>query len=206
MKVSVNSNLIKAEFNFTAPINIVVAENGKGKTSLLKAINQSFKTDWNKETRNIKQEEIEVIQTTSEIKTVESYFTENNLKHQMSHFEYGDDFELHLKSLNCSSGESTFIQVIDKIFREPDLVILDEPDNSLDMINQLILNKLISKQSKKSKFIICVHSAMLLRSLSKLDGVKIFNINGKEITYDDFMKIQELLAKLKMLQLNLYKG
>ena len=203
MKVTIDKKaeiLGGVEYNFNKPINVLVGGNGTGKSSLLKAISQNIKEDWelsiaNKLSNNL----IELVPKPSK---VSYYFVENDEKHKMSHF--GDDMFAQLGSMKSSSGEATLQQVLRALTnKESEVVILDEPDSSLDIMNSIVLEELLPRVVNKDKgkiVIMSIHSRSLLENLSLHKEVNIIDIlTGDILDVNVYIKEQQNKALEKLL-------
>jgi ABC-type cobalamin/Fe3+-siderophores transport system ATPase subunit len=190
MKVKIaNSALILAgiEYDFSSDITILLGPNGSGKSTLLKAILLKQLDIWELNSDyKLPSNQVTVENMPSDIGY---YFVENNNKTKMSHMS--DDIMSHLKDIRSSSGEATFAQVLRSFGHQ--LILLDEPDQSLDICNSIILKEVIPKLviKDKSKIIMTVHSAYLLKSLGSMNGVKIIDVTtGQETTAENYLSEQ----------------
>ncbi len=194
MKVKVNDKaeiLAGNEYDFSSDITILVGANGSGKSTLLKAIILKQISNW--EFSSDYKLPLDKITITDNIFDLGYYIAENNNKLKMSHMS--DDIFAHIQDMKSSSGEATFNQVLRAL--NHNLIILDEPDQSLDMCNSIILKELLPRVviRNKSKIILTVHSAYLLQKLSELSNVKILQIeSGEEITAEDYLLSQHKKA------------
>jgi len=201
MKVSIKEEsklLSGVVYNFDKPINVLVGSNGSGKSSLLKAITLSIKDDWELTNLVLPTNLIDIEDKPTE---VSYYFVENDEKHKMTHF--GDDLLSQVNNMKSSSGEATLNQVLRALTnKDSNLVVLDEPDSSLDITNTILLEKLlpiIVNKDKNKMIIMSIHSRSLLENLSLHDEVNIIDVlTGNLLDVKTYIKQQHLKVLRKM--------
>lgn len=197
VKISDDAEILAGnEYFFDKDINVLVGGNGSGKSTLIKAIILSQLDNWELSS-DYKLPKSKITVENSE-KDIGYYVAENSNKSKMSHFS--DDMFSQIQDMKSSSGQATFNQVLRAINHK--LVILDEPDQSLDMCNSIVLKEVLPRVVLKngSKIIIVVHSAYLLDGLGEFSNVKIIDvrtateITAKEYLQEQFRKAQIMLG------------
>ena len=147
----------------------------------------------------------------------------------------GDDFEssidkkLHLADLNkqknlmvtdLSGGEFKLVQVIKEMLKNPDLIIMDEPDVFLDFENLNSLKNLVN--SHKGTLLVITHNRYLLNhcfnKIIHLENMELQEFDGRYIDYnlsllqnkivtqelaiadaDEIMRNEQLIKKLRLI-------
>lgn len=190
INVSSESELLSNNvYNFSSNINILVGQNGAGKSALLKAIVLKHTDNW--ELRNnyrLTDENLTIDNLSTDLGY---YIAENNSKHKGY---FGDDVLTQVIAMKASSGESTLHQVLNVLKHQ--LVILDEPDQSLDIKNMLILEEVFKKiASNGTKIIMTIHNPFLLKEMEKVPGVTFFDIyTGDKISIESYFDKQKEAA------------
>lgn len=161
IKLDINESL---KLNFLSGINVVIGENGVGKTSLIKSIRErlmespemkgiSFKLKKNNEKQNVYfflSEDNNARLNLSEVSPFEE-----NYAYKIAHW-------YNRKEL--SSGQNTFEFLEDAISlsEKARIIFFDEPEQALDAIHLLKFKNLIEKISKDVQIIIISHHPALI--------------------------------------------
>lgn len=187
--------------DFSKKLNIIVGPNASGKTTLLKCIFGLLKGEgevcWKGEDLNglaggkrrdvmvyLPQEEMTSVTLTAFEVTLLGRLSSLRWKVPQSDLDktYGTLRELHIESLaeryvgEMSGGQKKLVSIAQTLVRDPHIVLMDEPTNSLDMQKQLELFDVIHQiiVTKNITFIIVMHDINLscrhAEQLTVLDG------------------------------------
>lgn len=188
---------------FSSGINVILGPNGAGKSTLLKSIFGLLKYEGNIFYEN---ENITTMDVNEKIKLM-SYLPQMDLDlstltvlemvilgrlPELSHKISDDDLEIvmkTLKSLNIASlasrnfnelsgGQKKLVFIAQTLVRNPRLILLDEPVNSLDLQKQLELCQFLKKISDKQNIdiILVLHDINLASRYA--DHIVIIDKNG----------------------------
>lgn len=143
---------------FKTGINLLIGENGCGKSSLLHLINEEVKNPQGKKCRLIRDTEVQVDFYSSDIATQEytekssSIISDNSISH-------GQRLNRYIEALKHIEGERT--------------ILADEIEVALDFDTIYNLGKYLSESNPDIQWIIATHSPILFT----LKGVNIINMS-----------------------------
>jgi ATPase subunit of ABC transporter with duplicated ATPase domains len=158
----------------------LLGKNGSGKTSLLKQIKSESKA------RNINA----------------YYLSQLFEESEMSIFEYisdkADDYwnikldlNLNEKLSTLSGGERILLEIELALLRNPQLLLLDEPSNHLDIENKVYLTQILN--NIKIPFILVSHDiALLNNTVTEIWELKDSNISVYGGNYDFYLQMKEI--------------
>lgn len=131
----------------------VIGENGKGKSTLLKTIVGQIPALGGNFAYGIDVEmgyfEQQMAQYTSEETVLDDFWNEyptlkqTEIRTALGHFLFSGD-EVFKKISQLSGGEKVRLSLLKIFMRRPNLLILDEPTNHMDMIGKQALEKMLS--------------------------------------------------------------
>ena len=185
--------LKNASFNFDGNYSII-GRNGSGKTQILIKL---F------ELASISEKKVALcgieLPPTIENLTIKEYFDAvfdfseytNKLKKEMDFFELDFNKIFNQSIASLSGGEKRIIQFIMAIMEKNELILLDEPEASMDKNKLIKLSKRLNEL--KSQVIIASHDPVILNGFnSKIIIIKDFNISLYEHdikTNSDLIKV-----------------
>ncbi|MCZ4261552.1 ABC transporter ATP-binding protein [Limimaricola sp. G21655-S1] len=107
----------------------------------------------------------------------------------------GYDTKLHERGINLSVGQRQRIGIARAVYREPDLLVMDESTSALDALSEAELNAAVASLRGKTTVVIAAHR---LSSVRKCDTIIVI-ADGREIEsgcYSDLMASGSLFRSL----------
>ncbi len=121
--------------------------------------------------------------TESDLEIIDDWEVEDKLKAQLDMLELGH-IDLDRKALTLSGGELTRLALAAVIWRKPDLLVLDEPTNNLDIKSREVLYAFIKSWDKG--LLVVSHDKsllMLMDQIMELTSLGISTYGGNFVEY-----------------------
>jgi predicted ATPase len=172
--------------DFTAPVTILVGENGTGKSTLLDLIRSHFPQEglWQ---ANLK--EYATVKGTTPKKVVYFDFHSSDMKYAGV---FGDDMETQVQSMYASSGQASTLQLHASgvLKAKNSLVLLDEVGRGYSPGRQYQMALALGLLGVHGNQVIAsTHSEYVMR-LSRAEGCKLYSVENQA-----YMSYEEFIAK-----------
>ncbi|WP_181039952.1 ABC transporter ATP-binding protein [Aureitalea marina] len=117
----------------------------------------------------------------------------------MDEFVETDSAENQVSGLNLSGGQRQRVSIARELFKEPDILIMDEATSSLDSATEAVIQRRINEFSGKKTILIVAHR---LSTVKKADIVVYLNAGNIEAqgTYEELMDTVPKFQKMVELQ------
>ena len=165
----INKIFYKNEYKFFLGINKIVGKNGSGKSTLLNiimGINYGFKTSIFLPNKNIGYLNQTSFNFCQKVKEEILVFKNKNLSDKkinlINNLLKINKISKNSVIDNLSGGQKQIVSLCRIIAQDSNLIILDEPFNSLDKANILLISKILKKISKTKIIILVDHYNILM--------------------------------------------
>lgn len=111
--------------------------------------------------------------------------------------------EFDQKGMNLSGGQRQKIAIARALYRDSDIIIMDEASSALDPISEVEINKTIIEQLHDKSMIIISHRLSTIKHVDKI----YFMENGEIVesgSHEELMNLNGKYAKMFMIQAEQY--
>ncbi len=227
LTITINKNGRKLIDNLSFSLNegdklAIIGEEGNGKSTLIKAIIDRNMVRYASVEGKINKHGYSIgylsqfIQTEWNLQTVTSFFLKDDPNAEDDFERYNDFDRLYkIASLlnfdtsvlendvlieNLSGGEKIKIQLLKILLKEPDILILDEPTNDLDIKSLQWLEKFILKRDNPIMYIshdetLLERTANAILHIEQLKKKQVTKCTFKRLSYQDYIRERNLMLQ-----------